>query len=312
MSGESSQGLLSPALVRELASQFGVTPTKKLGQNFVHDANTVRKIVRIAGVKAHDTVLEVGPGLGSLTLGLTETGASVTAIELDAVLASQIENTVVRLQPEAKFRVIHDDALRVTELPEQPNILVANLPYNVSVPILMHLLETFPSIQRVLVMVQLEVGERIAAAPGSKAYGAPSAKAAWYGPWQLAGTVSRKIFWPVPGVDSVLVGFTKLAAPRGSATEKWLTFEIINAAFATRRKMLRQSLQAVRPALVSDTWAAQSDVHIPNAQATAAQFVSADAISALLEECGIDPTSRAEQLAVADFHRIAIAALHKN
>lgn len=283
--GLSSAGLLGPAQVRELAAEFGVTPTKKLGQNFVHDPNTVRKIVRQAGVTAADTVLEVGPGLGSLTLGLTETGAAVTAIEIDPALAARLLQTVASLQPEARLQLIESDALAVTatQLTKPYNTLVANLPYNVSVPILMHLLELVPTLTRVLVMVQLEVGERIAAAPGSKAYGAPSAKAAWYGQWELEGHISRQVFWPVPGVDSVLVGCKTRTTPLGSEAERRLTFDLINAAFGQRRKMLRQSLQAVdHPALHS-----------------------AMSITEVLARVGLSATERAEALDVHQWLAIA-------
>lgn len=281
--------LLGPAEVRELAERLGVNPTKKLGQNFVVDPNTVRKIVRLAQLHKGDRVLEVGPGLGSLTLGLTEIGAHVTAIEIDHRLAAELPHTVAQMQPEAlsRLRVVRSDALDVTAQQltnEGPpaEVLVANLPYNVSVPILMHLLEIVPTLRSGLVMVQAEVGHRIAAAPGSKEYGAPSAKAAWYGEWGIAGTVSRRIFWPVPGVDSVLVSYRRSTSTMGTEIERKRTFSLVNAAFAGRRKMLRQSLQGV--------------LGIPNT----AQGAS-DAISA----AGIDPTERAEQLGIEQFLAIA-------
>ncbi len=281
--------LLGPAEVRELAERLGVNPTKKLGQNFVVDPNTVRKIVRLAQLHKGDRVLEVGPGLGSLTLGLTEIGAHVTAIEIDHRLAAELPHTVAQMQPEAlsRLRVVRSDALDVTAQQltnEGPpaEVLVANLPYNVSVPILMHLLEIVPTLRSGLVMVQAEVGHRIAAAPGSKEYGAPSAKAAWYGEWGIAGTVSRRIFWPVPGVDSVLVSYRRSESTMGTEIERKRTFSLVNAAFAGRRKMLRQSLQGV--------------LGIPNT----AQGAS-DAISA----AGIDPTERAEQLGIEQFLAIA-------
>lgn len=279
--------LLGPAQVRSLAERLGVTPTKKLGQNFVHDPNTVRKIIRLADVKAGQNVLEIGPGLGSLTLGLTEVGARVTAVEIDDRLASWLPETVAHHQPDAQLSVVHSDALAVESLPTPPELLVANLPYNVSVPILMHLLESFPSITGGLVMVQQEVGERIQAAPNSKIYGAPSAKAAWYGRWTIAGSVSRKIFWPVPGVDSVLVGFQKYEQPLGSEEERQLTFELINAAFANRRKMLRQSLQtAVSP-----------------------EHSSTERVTELLKRANIAETARAENLSVTEYLAIARAIL---
>lgn len=281
--------LLGPAEVRELAERLGVNPTKKLGQNFVVDPNTVRKIVRLAQLHKGDRVIEVGPGLGSLTLGLTEIGAHVTAIEIDHRLAAELPHTFAQMQPEAlsRLRVVRSDALDVTAQQltnEGPpaEVLVANLPYNVSVPILMHLLEIVPTLRSGLVMVQAEVGHRIAAAPGSKEYGAPSAKAAWYGVWGIAGTVSRRIFWPVPGVDSVLVSYRRSESTMGTEIERTRTFSLVNAAFAGRRKMLRQSLQGV--------------LGIPNT----AQGAS-DAISA----AGIDPTERAEQLGIEQFLAIA-------
>ena len=273
--------LLGPAEIRDLADLLGIQPTKKLGQNFVIDGNTVRKIVQTAGVTADDRVLEVGPGLGSLTLGLTELGAPVTAIEIDKRLAEQLPLTVHELQPDARLTVVTADALRVTELPTEPTALVANLPYNVSVPVLLHLLEHFPSLRSGLVMVQAEVGHRLAAAPGSKVYGAPSVKAAWYGSWRTAGNVSRQVFWPVPNVDSVLVGFRREEQP-GTEAERIATFELVDAAFQQRRKMLRQALSTV----LGDS-------------ATA---------SARIAAAGLDPTSRGEQLTVADFLAIARTA----
>lgn len=280
-----SSALLGPVEVRELAERLDVSPTKKLGQNFVIDPNTVRKIVRLAGVESGDLVIEIGPGLGSLTLGITEVGADVTAIEIDSRLAAELPNTVRAMQPEAaeRFRVIHTDALDLADahlatLPGQPTALVANLPYNVSVPILMHLLELIPGLQRGLVMVQAEVGYRIAAGPGSKEYGSPSAKAAWYGDWNIAGTVSRRVFWPVPGVDSVLVSYAKRAEAIGTEDERQRTFALVNAAFAQRRKMVRQALQPV---------------------------LGAERTISVIEAAGIDPTARAEQLHINDFLAIA-------
>ena len=283
-SNDDSGALLGPAQVRDLAEQLGVSPTKKLGQNFVHDPNTVRKIVRLAGVQADDRVLEIGPGLGSLTLGLTAARARVTAVEIDERLAAQLALTVTAMQPNALLTVITKDALRLTadDLAEhRPNVLVANLPYNVSVPILMHLLELAPALERGLVMVQAEVGHRIAAAPGDKVYGAPSAKAAWYGEWAVAGNVSRNVFWPVPGVDSVLVSYARRTEPLGTATERKQTFSLVNAAFAGRRKMLRQSLQAALP---GSTTASVTD---------------------LLERAGIDAAQRAESLTIHAYLNIA-------
>ncbi|WP_345751076.1 16S rRNA (adenine(1518)-N(6)/adenine(1519)-N(6))-dimethyltransferase RsmA [Microbacterium rhizophilus] len=275
--------LLGPTEIRSLAASLDVTPTKKLGQNFVVDANTVRKIVHVAGVHPDDRVVEVGPGLGSLTLAILETGASVTAVEIDHRLAARLPETAAEHGvPEGALTVVDADALRVTELPGDPTVLVANLPYNVSVPVLLHFMETFAYLQRGVVMVQAEVGERIAAAPGSKVYGAPSVKAAWYGPWRLAGTVSRQVFWPVPNVDSVLVGFTRDPEPRGTEAERILTFRIVDAAFQQRRKMLRQALAGV----LGGTAAGATEV---------------------LERAGVAPTARGEELSIDDFVRIARA-----
>jgi 16S rRNA (adenine1518-N6/adenine1519-N6)-dimethyltransferase len=269
--------LLGPAQIRDLAARLDLQPTKKLGQNFVVDANTVRKIVRTAGVEAGEHVLEVGPGLGSLTLGLLEAGARVTAVELDGRLAELLPHTVRQLQPGADLTVIPDDALRV-QVPGAPTRLVANLPYNVSVPVLLHLLATVPSLEAALVMVQAEVGERLAAAPGSKVYGAPSVKAAWYGRWRTAGTISRQVFWPVPNVDSILVWFAR-ADPPGTPAERDAVFALVDAAFGQRRKMLRQAL--------ADAMGGPA------------------AASARLEAAGLDPTLRGEQLTVTDFLALA-------
>lgn len=282
-----SELLLGPAEIRQLAGVLDVSPTKKLGQNFVHDPNTVRKIVRLAGVTAADRVIEVGPGLGSLTLGLTATGAAVTAVEIDPRLAAQLPETTRMKQQGAHLAVLHRDALEVTAAEitaaagaeSTPNVLVANLPYNVSVPILMHLLEILPALSRGLVMVQAEVGQRIAAQPGVKIYGAPSAKAAWYGEWRIAGTVSRQIFWPVPGVDSVLVSFCRYREELGSEAERDATFQLVQAAFEQRRKMLRGSLQAI--------------------------LGGAERTARVLGAAGVAETARAENLSIHDFLRIA-------
>ncbi|GAD32705.1 dimethyladenosine transferase [Microbacterium sp. TS-1] len=277
--------LLGAAEIRALAAELDVTPTKKLGQNFVVDANTVRKIVHAARVQPGERVVEIGPGLGSLTLAILEAGARVTAVEIDHRLAAHLPVTAARHGVDADaLTVVDADALRVTELPGEPSVLVANLPYNVSVPVLLHFLETFPYLQRGVVMVQAEVAERLAAAPGSKIYGSPSAKAAWYGSWRLAGTVSRQVFWPVPNVDSLLVAFERDAEPRGDEDLRRRTFQIIDAAFGQRRKMLRQAVS-------------------PLFGGTAATA------SAALEAVGIDPTLRGEQLTIDDFVRLA-ASVH--
>jgi len=241
----------------------------------------VRRIVKVAAVQAGDTVVEVGPGLGSLTLGLLEVGASVVAVEIDDRLAAQLPLTVQLMQPGAELTVILADALKITELPGEPSRLVANLPYNVSVPVLLHLLEHFASIRAGVVMVQAEVGERLAAAPGSKIYGSPSVKAAWYGAFRTAGKVSRQVFWPVPNVDSILIAFERRAEPLESEELRLATFALVDGAFQQRRKMLRQSLSGV----LGDS-----------TQATV-----------VLEAAGIDPTERGEQLTVNHFLAIARA-----
>ncbi len=276
----SAGALLGPAEIRDLAELLDIQPTKKLGQNFVIDANTVRRIVRAASVASGETVVEVGPGLGSLTLGLLEVGASVVAVEIDKRLAAQLPLTVADLAPGAKLTVLTEDALKVLSLPDAPTVLVANLPYNVSVPVLLHFLEHFPTIQRGLVMVQAEVGERVAAGPGSKVYGSPSVKAAWYGAFSTAGKVSRQVFWPVPNVDSILVRFERHEQP-GTEAERLATFALVDAAFQQRRKMLRQALAPV----LGDSALA----------------------SARLEAAGVAPTARGEELTVDDFLAIARA-----
>jgi 16S rRNA (adenine1518-N6/adenine1519-N6)-dimethyltransferase len=280
--------LLGPAEIRDLAELLGIQPTKKLGQNFVIDANTVRRIVRIAGLEVSGspgtTVVEVGPGLGSLTLGLLETGARVVAVEIDKRLAAQLPVTVAAAAPDlpdGALTVVTADALTITSLDPEPSVLVANLPYNVSVPVLLHFLETFPGLTSGLVMVQAEVGQRLAAPPGSKVYGSPSVKAAWYGDFRLAGNVSRQVFWPVPNVDSVLVAFTRHDPP-GTEDERLATFALVDAAFQQRRKMLRQALSVVLGS------SAEASERISNA--------------------GLAPTSRGEELTVADFLAIARSA----
>jgi len=279
----SGSALLGPAQVRELATRLGLRPTKSWGQNFVVDANTVRRIVRLADVQPGEAVVEVGPGLGSLTLALLDAGARVSAVEVDPALAAALPDTVAARLPErtAYLTVVAADALQVSELPDpQPQALVANLPYNVSVPVVLSFLERFPSLQRVLVMVQLEVAERLAAAPGSKAYGVPSVKAAWYAAARLAGTVPRNVFWPVPNVDSGLVELRRHEPPDTTATRAEV-FAVIDAAFAQRRKTLRAALAG---------WAG-----------------GAAAAEAALRAAGVDPQARGEALPVSAFAAIAAA-----
>lgn len=272
--------LLGPREIRELAARIGLRPTKTRGQNFVHDANTVRRIVAAAGIDGSDRVVEVGPGLGSLTLGLLETGARVVAIELDDVLAAQLPVTVAERMPDAADRLtlITGDALKVDRLPLEPTALVANLPYNVSVPVLLHLLEISPEWTTGLVMVQLEVADRLVAGPGTKVYGVPSAKLAWYARAERIGTVPASVFWPVPNVESGLVRITRRDPPATSATREQV-FGVVDGAFANRRKMLRA--------------------------ACAPMCGGSARASELIAAAGIDPTLRGEVLRIDEFARIA-------
>ena len=274
--------------IRELATKLDVMPTKKLGQNFVTDPNTIRRIVAAAKLTGDETVVEIGPGLGSLTLGLLEVAKRVVAVEIDPKLAGELEATVAARAVGRDFTLVRGDALQVTELPAAdgsgliaPDALVANLPYNISVPVLLHFLETFKSLQTGLVLVQAEVAHRLAATPGSKVYGVPSVKLAWYADSALAGNVGRTIFWPVPNVDSALVFFAKREQPLGDEALRVAVFAAIDAAFSQRRKTLRQALAE---------WAG-----------------SAAEAERILKAAGIDPQKRGEQLDVHDFVRIASA-----
>jgi len=281
-----SGGLLGPAEVRALAARLGIRPTKQLGQNFLHDPNTIRRIVRTAELGPDDVVLEVGPGLGSLTLGLLQASARVVAVELDPVLAGALPGTVAGRLPDRadRLEVVHADALRVTGIPgPPPTALVANLPYNVAVPVVLHLLELLPSLRTGLVMVQAEVADRLAAPPGSKTYGVPSVKAAWYADVRRAGPVPRAVFWPVPNVDSGLVRLVRRDPPTvdGEPVDRAEVFGVVDAAFAQRRKTLRAALAG---------WAG-----------------SAARAEELLRAAGVDPRARGEALDVAAFARIAAA-----
>jgi 16S rRNA (adenine1518-N6/adenine1519-N6)-dimethyltransferase len=273
--------LLGAVDVRELASRLDVTPTKKLGQNFVTDPNTIRRIVAAAKLTGAETVVEIGPGLGSLTLGLLEVAKKVIAVEIDPKMAAELEATIVKRAPGTDFTLVRDDALKVNELPAEPDALVANLPYNISVPVLLHFLERFASIQTGLVLVQAEVAHRLAAEPGSKIYGIPSVKLAWYAESYLAGNVGRNIFWPVPNVDSALVYFSKRAVPLGDEALRLVTFEVADAAFGQRRKTLRQAIA---------NWAG-----------------SPAEAERILISAGISPQARGEELTVHQFLAIAKA-----
>jgi 16S rRNA (adenine1518-N6/adenine1519-N6)-dimethyltransferase len=277
-------GLLGASEIRRLAAALGLRPTKKLGQNFVHDANTVRRIVHLAEVEPGEPVVEVGPGLGSLTLGLLHAGARVLAVEIDPVLAAKLPTTIAEHAPEAveRFTVLERDALRLRadELPAKPTALVANLPYNVAVPVVLHLLAELPSLRRALVMVQTEVADRMAAGPGSRVYGVPSVKLAWYGRARKVAAVPRSVFWPVPNVDSSLVAFERTEPPEGVSRDT--VFELVDAAFAQRRKTLRAALAP---------WAG-----------------SADRAAEILTRAGVDPATRGERLTVGMFAELARAA----
>lgn len=297
----SEPGLLGPAEVRALAERLGVRPTKQLGQNFVIDPNTIRRIVRAAGVRPHDVVVEVGPGLGSLTLGLLGAARRVVAVEIDPVLAAELPHTIAERFPEAvsadpgdgavseaagrvpRFALVQADALRITELPgPPPTAMVANLPYNVAVPVLLHMLERFPSLERVLIMVQAEVADRLAAEPGGRVYGVPSVKARWYASVRRAGSIGRNVFWPAPHVESGLVALERREPPTTKASRREV-FAVVDAAFAQRRKTLRAALAG---------WAG-----------------SAARAERVLRRAGIDPAARGEALSVDQYAAIAEAAL---
>ncbi len=303
--------LLGPIEIRQLAEELDLNPTKKLGQNFVHDPNTVRKIVKAADVTASDTVVEIGPGLGSLTLALLETGASVTAVEIDPRLAERLPATLVEQgADDADVAVILKDAMTVTVQDfvdsgrPLPTALVANLPYNVSVPVLLHMLEEFPTIDRVLVMVQLEVADRLAAVPGSKIYGVPSVKAGFYGSVSRAATIGKNVFWPAPKIDSGLVRIDRYAdgkqpwaaeqrdreqLDREQLDQEQLrreVFALADAAFLQRRKTLRAALSG--------------------------HFGGGQAAEQALRDSGIDPTLRGEKLSTEQFVQLAVTSLRND
>ncbi|ASK66833.1 16S rRNA (adenine(1518)-N(6)/adenine(1519)-N(6))-dimethyltransferase [Brachybacterium avium] len=279
--------LLTARDIRELAETAGIRPSKQRGQNFVMDPNTVRAIVGRAGLEPGQAVLEVGPGLGSLTLGLLEAGTEVVAVELDRGLAELLPLTLrARGVEEDRFRLVHADALQIAELPSlphagEPTALVANLPYNVATPILLTMLGRFPSVRTALVMVQSEVVDRLTAGPGSRTYGGPSVKTAWYGRAVHAGRISRQIFWPVPNVDSALVELVRHEQPLGTDAEREAVFAVVDAAFAQRRKTLRAALAG---------WAG-----------------SAARSEEILRSAGIDPGARGETLGIEEFRAIAQA-----
>lgn len=281
--------LLTARDIREIAADIGLRPTKQKGQNFVIDPNTVRSIVTSAKLQENSSVVEIGPGLGSLTLGLLEAGHHVTAVEIDEVLADRLPATVAKhtssdpgepADEASRFELVHADALKVTELATKPQALVANLPYNIAVPVLLHFLEIFPSLKSVLVMVQLEVAERLAAGPGSRTYGVPSVKSQWYGDVTLAGRIGKTVFWPAPNIDSGLVHIDVTRIQRDPQARTRL-FSVVDAAFAQRRKTLRAALA---------TWAG-----------------SPQRAEELLRSADINPKTRGEALGVADFERLAAA-----
>lgn len=275
--------LLGAAQIRELAAQLDVSPTKKLGQNFVIDPNTVSRIANEAHLTSADVVLEIGPGLGSLTLAMLPQVSKVVAVEVDPRLAAQLPATIQKFAPTISDRlvVVDADAMKVTELPVTPNKLVANLPYNISVPVVLHLLEQFPSITEVLVLVQLEVAQRMAAKPGNKIYGVPSVKLAWYGKAELAGNIGRNVFWPAPNVDSGLVRITRESGRTDENLRKAL-FAVVDAAFGQRRKTLRSALSGL--------------------------LGSPGKVDEVLTVAKVDSSLRGEQLGLTEFLAIAKAA----
>ena len=268
--------LLGATEIRELAAKLDLNPSKGLGQNFVIDGNVCQRIVRQVSISSDDVALEIGPGLGSLTLAILETGAPLIAVEIDSRLAKQLPETVAIHNPNADLIVVNEDALNVKELPKAPTVLVANLPYNVSVPVLLNLLERFPTLREGVVMVQAEVADRLAANPGNKDYGVPSLKGAWWAELELAGNIARSIFWPVPNVDSKLVYF-KRHEPLGDEDFRLKVFSLIDAAFSQRRKMIRSAMSPILG-------------------------VNAESIIA---EAGIDPTLRGEALDISAYIAIA-------
>ena len=268
--------LLGASEIRELAAKLELNPSKGLGQNFVIDGNVCQRIVRQVDIKEGDVILEIGPGLGSLTLAILETGAQLIAVEIDTRLATQLPETVNLHNSSADLIVINKDALELVELPKTPTVLVANLPYNVSVPVIINLLERFPSLREGVVMVQAEVADRLAAKPGGKDYGVPSIKCAWWADLELAGNISRNIFWPVPNVDSKLV-FFKRHEPLGDELTRKKVFALIDAAFSQRRKMIRSSMSSV----------------------------FGERAESLIQSAGIDPTLRGEALDIQAYCKIA-------
>lgn len=275
--------LLGAVQIREIAEQLNLKPTKKLGQNFVVDANTCRKIVKLAAVQSTDIALEIGPGVGSLTLALLEKANQVVAVEIDDRLANQLPITAANHGFDSKkLVVINQDAMQISKLPVEPTVLVANLPYNISVPVLLNMLQLFPSIDRGVVMVQSEVAHRLAAKPNSKEYGSPTTKANWWADLELAGSVSRSIFWPVPNVDSSLVKFVR-HTPIGNEQDRIATFSVIDKAFAKRRKMMR----------------------------SAVSVLFNDAEESLIA-AGVDPTLRGEALDIGKFYQIGQQLIKHN
>lgn len=275
--------LLGPQEIRELADMLGIRPTKTLGQNFVIDPNTIRRIIAAANIDPDETVVEVGPGLGSLTLGILDAAKDMVAVEIDPPLAEQLPATIAKFRPGSEHRidVVLSDAMKVTELPKTPTALVANLPYNVAVPVLLHMFAQFPSIQHALVMVQDEVADRLSAKPGSKIYGVPSVKANWFAEVSKAGVIGTNVFWPAPKIKSGLVAFERRPELLSNLPREDV-FAIVDAAFAQRRKTLRAALAG---------WAGSG--------ARAEQ---------ILVEAGTDPTLRGEKLDIHDYIRIAEAA----
>ena len=279
---EPDAALLGGGDIRALVTELGIRPTKRWGQNFVTDPNTVRRIVRSARLDPHDVVLEVGPGLGSLTLGLLPAAQRVVAVEIDPLLAGRLPRTVSERLPQFadRLEVVQADAMRLDHVPSEPTALVANLPYNIAVPVVLHLLHRVPSIATVLVMVQKEVADRLAAGPGSRVYGVPSVKARWYCDVESAGSIGTSVFWPVPHVESGLVRMSRHAPPM-STSGRAATFAVIDAAFSQRRKTLRAALASISG--------------------------GSGAAEVALLAAGVSPAARGESLTVEEFARISDA-----
>ena len=269
-----STDFLGAARVRELLTRHGVTPSRALGQNFVVDPNTIRKTLSVARVSPTDRVLEIGPGAGSLTLGLAASSPSVVAIERDDRLIPLLEEV---LSNRRNVEIINGDAMEADLAATRATSVVSNLPYNMAALLVLKVLEEAPEIQSLTVMTQKEVGERLAAGPGTKTYGATSVLVAYFALARVEAQVSRRAFWPVPRVDSVLVRIDRRPEPDQESRQS--LFEVVKAAFSQRRKTLRNSLAELAG--------------------------SASAAEDLIRQAGVDPSRRPETLSLDDFLMLA-------